>query len=52
MEAYAFARVYFTQRLPGNRSDKKFNKETFFNPFWAGRLERLADKNSGIELLH
>ena len=48
MEAYAFARVYFTQ----NRKDKKFDKETIFNPFWAGRLERLADKNSGIELLH
>ena len=52
MEAYAFGRVYFSQRLPGDRSDKKFNKETAFNPFWAGRLERFADKNSGIELLH
>lgn len=52
IDAYAFGRVYFTQRPPGRRSDAKFNKETIFNPFWAGRLERLADDKSNIELLH
>lgn len=37
VEAYAFAKVYYTQR-PGGAGNPK--KETFFNPFWAARLER------------
>ena len=50
LEAYAFARVYYTQRVgdrDGVTDDGKLfndpqhsNKETLFNPFWAARLER------------
>lgn len=35
VEAYAFGRAYYTQR-PGGSGEK----ETTFNPFWAGRLEK------------
>jgi Flp pilus assembly protein TadG len=36
VEAYAFGRAYYTQR-PNNATAEK---ETAFNPFWAGRLEK------------
>jgi hypothetical protein len=36
VEAYAFGRSYYTQRPGGGPGDK----ETAFNPFWAGRLEK------------
>jgi hypothetical protein len=36
IEAYAFGRAYYTQRPNAGSSEK----ETAFNPFWAGRLEK------------
>jgi hypothetical protein len=36
IEAYSFGRAYYTQRPNGGTSEK----ETAFNPFWAGRLEK------------
>jgi hypothetical protein len=36
VEGYAFGRAYYTQRPNGATSEK----ETAFNPFWAGRLEK------------
>jgi hypothetical protein len=36
IEAYAFGRAYYTQRPNGGTNEK----ETAFNPFWAGRLEK------------
>ncbi len=40
MEARSFGQAYYTQRPPGGTPDNK-TKETLFNPFWAGRLEKL-----------
>lgn len=49
IEAYSFAKVYYTQRVGdrnGTQADGNLgnpmisNKETVFNPFWAARLER------------
>jgi hypothetical protein len=40
MEARSFGQAYYTQRPPGGSPDTK-KKETLFNPFWAGRLEKL-----------
>ena len=49
IEAYSFAKVYYTQRvgnIDGTQADGQLgnpmvsNKETAFNPFWAARLER------------
>jgi hypothetical protein len=40
MEARSFGQAYYTQRRPGATPDDK-KKESLFNPFWAGRLEKL-----------
>jgi hypothetical protein len=52
IEAYAFAKVFYAQRV-GDRTDTpknpESNKETMFNPFWAARLER--PKPFGLNLL-
>jgi hypothetical protein len=66
VEAYSMAKVYYTQRVGdrtddpctpapstdpvkgGNRAE--CNRESLFNPFWAGRLER--PNLLGVSLLH
>jgi hypothetical protein len=59
VEAYSFAKVYYTQRVgdrTGTTEDGQFrntrtsNRETAFNPFWAARLER--PRPLGVSLLH
>lgn len=47
IEAYAFAKVYYTQRV-GNSAKEK---ESLFNPFWGARLEKPKPFGSNL-LLH
>jgi hypothetical protein len=52
LEAYSFAKVYYTQRVGDvndNPKRKESNKESVFNSFWAARLE--LPKPFGSDLL-